>query len=609
MAGAVRYHGPWDDSGHRFGWVRTVLIACLLGLILLWMTGVAALTGVTLSDPSVPVATFAPKNADSTPVQWDPGAGGPRTGEVEQARFAGSAVVSSVAQPFLVRTEPVRGSALSGTRWWREIVRDDLRTDPRIRLRSVSTAGIRLHGQSWGANGVTFSPTLLELPADPRAGDRWQSSGKVARDEGGPAGTYEHRATAAAPTDEQQRSRGCLQTDQQTVITHDGRTFDWQETNTWCPRAGVVAQTGRFDRTSYTLTTREDGGDQSAVETTPQPADAGTSSSWQDGAFEGYAGDATFAMKPYQPLAMGAPTVTNDQVVYSRAVASDDVLATRGTTNDTRFVTDWWGRPGGTVLGVTALGDLVLVATTDRTLVAYAGGLRRWSAPLDDVALAAPVLVAPGRAAVATLDGTMQVIDLADGRTLWSAETEGGLTTTPVTDGRSVVAYDNDGNLTGWDVATGEQTFSSETFRGDPEQLAVAGGRVLTQHLADVDAYDLADGTRVWTRAVGEDTAMAGADDQLVVTGPTGTVALDAATGEQRWQAPPARAVTSITGGWAVLDDESMTIRSSDGAEIRSWAVSLTGVDPVLINGAGRVWAFSIADGVELTGHWFGVNR
>ncbi|MDN5725555.1 MAG: PQQ-binding-like beta-propeller repeat protein [Propionibacteriales bacterium] len=611
MAVPARSHGPSNQTTRRSGWVPTVLIAGALGLVLVWLTGVAALTGVGLGDPSVPVRRFAPADAGVTSVQWDPGVGGPRTGEVEQARFVGSVVLSAVPQPFLVRTEPVREPDLSSTRWWRESVRDSSGETPRVRLRSVTEGGIRMHGQSWGANGVTFSPTLIELTANPRPGDEWRSSGTVARNADSPPGTYEHRAAAQEPADPQLSSRGCLEVSQQTVMTQvGGPDVDWVEINTWCPGGGVVAQTGRFGDITYSMT--EQSASPGPVETRSRPAEAATVATWQHGPFETYAGDASFGRERYQPLTMGAPAVTNAAGVYSRSVASDDVTGSRNVRSGqgtARFWLDWWGRPGGTVLQVAALGDLVLASTTDRTVVAYAGGVRRWTLTVDDVVLAAPVWVGPDRAAIVTLAGTVELVDLQDGRVVWTAQTEGGVTMAPVTDGRTIVTYDNDGNLSGWDAATGTEVFTAEAFRKNPERLALAGGRVLAQHLSDIDAYDIADGTRVWTRPMDRNAVLAAAGDQVVVAGPDGTTALDAGTMRVLWQAPPARAVIAIAGGWAFLGAESVTVRSPEGAELRAWDVSVEGRDPVLLSEAGRLWMFSIAGDVELAGQWFGAEQ
>ena len=89
--------------------------------------------------------------------------------------------------------------------------------------------------------------------------------------------------------------------------------------------------------------------------------------------------------------------------------------------------------PGGTVLSLTVFGDVLVVTTSRRQVVAYsASGVRLWQHDLDEVAFRGPVRVDHTAVALVDNGGTVRLLDLRSGAERWRRDVGAEVTSVPV---------------------------------------------------------------------------------------------------------------------------------------------------------------------------------
>jgi outer membrane protein assembly factor BamB len=225
----------------------------------------------------------------------------------------------------------------------------------------------------------------------------------------------------------------------------------------------------------------------------------------------------------------------------------------------------WVASPGGDLLGVAAVGEVTLAATTERRLVAYdERGARLWSARFPDVVVAPPTSAGDGDVVVVSLDGTLRRLDLATGETVWSAELRTDVAEAPAVGAGLVVVVDRGGAVLARSLADGSEAWSTELATA--ERAAVGGGVVAVQgSTSDVWALDARDGTRRWDSVhPGVARALVVVDGHLVSQSDEGTVAwrLD---GRRAWSSSADEALLSDGDGLVVVGARSLELRAADG--------------------------------------------
>jgi outer membrane protein assembly factor BamB len=200
---------------------------------------------------------------------------------------------------------------------------------------------------------------------------------------------------------------------------------------------------------------------------------------------------------------------------------------------------------GGVYAGLALWDDLVLAATAYGGLYALdaATGAERWHASVPAY-VAAPVLAAEGLVVVGADDGRLRAFDAATGQPRWALPRgPQGAVIFGLAAAEGQLVYSLGNRLIGAALATGETRWE---YAGglDFYALALAEGRAFSGNLdGTFHAVDLATGQRAWVYPTGLEQVYwpAPAVAHGLVYAPTGEqamrlVALDAATGEVRWQ-------------------------------------------------------------------------
>ena len=103
----------------------------------------------------------------------------------------------------------------------------------------------------------------------------------------------------------------------------------------------------------------------------------------------------TFGQGPMvgSPSAVAAPVRTESGLVIRATLGPGDLVATTPKTL-TEWTSIWRAHPGGTVLSLSAFGNVIIATTSNRQMVAYSDvGVRLWQLSLDDLAPTPPVRI------------------------------------------------------------------------------------------------------------------------------------------------------------------------------------------------------------------------
>ena len=243
-----------------------------------------------------------------------------------------------------------------------------------------------------------------------------------------------------------------------------------------------------------------------------------------------------------------------------------DVVATDAVTGEVR----WRMRvPGPVVAPPTVVGDVVLLAPADKSILAVAltdGGVR-WIRELDDQVSAAPTSI-DDLVVVPTDDARVTGVSVADGSVAWRRDTAAPVRTDPATDGTRVVTAAEDGTVTALDGA-GRQLWSTD-LENDTEAGPVVdeGVVVLADDLGVLYGLDVADGTVEWQARPADYTTatMAASDGAAFVVEEGGYLeAYDLASGERAWRADVGEVEVAPLG----LGDRVLTVTTGGRVEVR----------------------------------------
>ena len=392
-------------------------------------------------------------------------------------------------------------------------------------LLSITADGVRTNAVQEEGAGRAYVPGKLTIPADVAAGPTWQSSGEVRLLDHGALSEplpYTTTSVATAPSDAALAAAGCVDiTEQETT----GNNPPTETITTWCPGRGIVGRAGGDAELRLT--------------------DARAPAASITGGFAWDAVDrlewATFPISnvgrslAYQsPVA--APGVLRDGTLVYANRPGDDIVAVR--TDRPWEPTVWRARPGGGILTAATLGSLTVAVTSERRAVAYGpDGEWLWTAPLTEIARTPPQEF-DGGVLVATIDGTVVLLDAQDGSRRWEHQAAGPFDLAPVVAGDSIVVTDQTGQVSRLGV-DGEPIWSRQQIR--PQLVTVVGDMVVTTPHAGavVTARRLSDGSQAWQfRPQAAFSGLSGADGILVAWSADEMVGLDATTAALRWRRP-----------------------------------------------------------------------
>lgn len=200
---------------------------------------------------------------------------------------------------------------------------------------------------------------------------------------------------------------------------------------------------------------------------------------------------------------------------------------------------EWRISLGGEPTFPAVVQDTVLVGTKEGGLHAVSGGERVWQYEMEDEANTPPVF-AGDTAYVGTLESTIHAVDVQTGKERWTADVGGSRVVAPVSvSGGWLFVGTNASGLHAFDVATGTEQWHYDKAGVMWSPPIVTGKGVLYSHgngTAQVSLLDPPDGRVRWHHELQQAVVILAATDRTtVLTDPRRIIALDVATGKERW--------------------------------------------------------------------------
>lgn len=365
------------------------------------------------------------------------------------------------------------------------------RTNSAVELLAVSTP----------TEAYAYTPALVELPASVAAGQRWSSAGSA-----GDQLDYRSELSAAPGP------AGCLQVDGTIDYRskQGGRVRVVSVERTWCTGRGVSAATESF--ADITTAARSIDALVPPHPDTAQPAIRWSAPQrWAERPFETVSEDATWGPGPMGGSPSVMPPVRTASGLTVRTVGSVNDLIAFAPSTSTEWTTRWRVHPGGTILTLSVFGDVIMVTTSARRLVAYSDhGVRLWERGLDELAPTSPVRISDQIAVLVDLSGAVTSLDIATGSLVWQHRVSFDVNVAPAVGAGLVVVMDRGGTTTALDATTGRPRWT-QLLEG--KSAAVLGDTVVVLQDQTAHALSAADGRHRWLRP------FAGTFRRLVTTG------------------------------------------------------------------------------------------
>ncbi len=536
-------------------WRRALVWIVVPGLV---AAGTVALAAADRGAPETrggAAARFVPPDGYAALVTGDDG-----TREIhESARDTGPSLLLELPRLAAgTQFSALSEDTLRTAQLWRETV-TSLDDDPQITTTYLlDEQGISTVAVTGGTVGFSYSPPLVTLPADAAPGVRWTGAGAAM-----PANLLDYRTTGEITAGE----HGCLVATTETLYSKPGAAevlLRVAEAATWCPGRGVVADDGVVNDTAVSFRSQElaaTGAGITRVSTSEAQRDWSGASGWRGSPLAFRLVDPVYGESELGlPLDGLLAATSSGRIVASMTGRLQSFVVEGGTA--TR---DWVAAPGGDPLALSTAGELTLVSTSERRLLAYdERGRRLWSLEFPDVVLAHPVAVGDDLVVV-SLDGTLRRIHAATGETVWSIGLRTDVDETPAIADGAIVVVDRGGTVRAHELTDGSERWSVE-LTGAMRAVSGAGLVVVQAQVSDVWALDPADGATHWhavQRGVARGLVVAG--DLVVTQSDEGSAARDAVTGEPRWTDAAGEALFTDGARIVLIGARSVDVRGRDG--------------------------------------------
>jgi outer membrane protein assembly factor BamB len=385
-------------------------------------------------------------------------------------------------------------------------INDPAATAQTIRFYRVNT-GVELIGVSTPSEGYVYSPALVLLPADVRVGSQWRGAGSA-------SDILDYRSELHAEAG----STGCLNvTGEVRYLSKEGRLGRVVTIGqTWCEREGVVADSQSFADVR-TVTSRIDPPEPTIQTTTDSPIRWSAPQRWTTKSMTTISINPSFGQGPMvgSPSALTPPVRTESGLVIRATLGRGDLVATTPKTL-TEWTSIWRAHPGGTVLSLSAFGNVIIATTSNRQMVAYSDvGVRLWQLFLDDLAPTPPVRISVDEAVLVDLGGELRGFDLVTGTILWQHNVGSDVNVLPVVGAGLIVIMDRGGTTTAFEAGDGQHRWDQE-MQGAAG--TVIGDSVVVIQDQTAHALWTTTGTHRWVRSIfGTLTDMATFAGQVVV--------------------------------------------------------------------------------------------
>jgi outer membrane protein assembly factor BamB len=313
-------------------------------------------------------------------------------------------------------------------------------------------AGIELMGVSTPSEGYVYSPALLLLPPDVRAGSQWSRAGSA-------GDTFDYRSGVRADAVDGDCLRVTGEVRYLSKAGQLGRVVAMAQT--WCRREGMLAESQSYADVR-TDTTRIDPPPPSIQTTTNAPIHWTVPQHWSTKNLGTISINPTFGEAPMSGSPSAVTPVRTESGLVVRATDGGDLVATTPKT-PTAWTSVWRAHPGGTLMTLSAFGNVIIATTSNRQMVGYSDvGVRLWQVLLNDLAPTAPARINDQDAVLVDLAGEMRRFDLATGSVLWRHEVGSDVNVPPAGGSGVIVIMDRGGTTTAFDENTGERRWDTE---------------------------------------------------------------------------------------------------------------------------------------------------
>lgn len=482
------------------------------------------------------------------------------------------------------------GVPIDQQRFWRQTWTDLAGERGQLtELYHLSQSGVRLAAVTGGETGFSYFPGMIVLPADLHDGSTWTSEGDAL-----PQNLLKYSAEGSARA----VADGCFETTLDVTYTdpaQGGATWlETSETALWCPGEGLVGST--FSNNGYEGGADSEPADRPelAASLSPLRLDLSEAQAWKSAELPLLVRDPVFGEGPASVVGISGGAVTASGVLV---FAGGEDLVAFARDDDGQVVRQWIAHPGGQLIELEAIGDAVLVGTTDRVLQAYdAEGRRAWSTSFDDIVGAPPVDDGTGGVLVVSLDGELRRLDLATGEELWTTRLDGFSSVSPATADGRVFTLDQSGMLRASDLESGEQLWSIPY----PDGALLLADSVLyaADSFGGVHAFNPETGAELWqgtsTGTIDSATMMG---DLLVLHTSEGTAAF-APDGQLRWVVDAGEGMVTDGERAIVFDTDSALLIDATGQTLAEWPM------PHVTFGFSRT-VYPSTDGVWIIGSDF----
>jgi outer membrane protein assembly factor BamB len=411
----------------------------------------------------------------------------------ESARLSGVAGLLSTDGAFASKMLAAAYSDRDRIRILRTIttaINDPAATTQTVRFYRVNT-GVELMGVSTPSEGYVYNPALVVLPADVRAGSHWNGAGSA-------GDTFDYRSELRA-----EASGGdCLSVEGEVrYLSKEGQLGRLiTVSQTWCQREGLVAESQSFADVR-TASSRIDPPVPSVQTTTNAPIRWTAPERWTAKSMSTISINPTFGQDPMvgSPSPEVTPVRTESGLIIRPTSGSADLVATTPKTL-TEWTSIWRAHPGGTVLSLSAFGNVIIATTSNRQMVAYSDvGVRLWQLALDDLAPTSPVRISGQDAVLVDLGGEVRKFDLVTGVVLWQQNVGSDVNVSPAVGAGVVVVMDRRGVTTAFEVGTGKRRWSLE-MQGNA--AVIIGETVVVIQDQTAHALSTVTGVHRWVRPI-----------------------------------------------------------------------------------------------------------
>jgi outer membrane protein assembly factor BamB len=440
-------------------------------------------------------------------------------------------------------------------------INDPAATAQTVRFYRVNS-GVELMGVSTPSEGYVYNPALVVLPANVRPGSHWNGAGSA-------GDTLDYRSELRA-----EASGGdCLSVEGEVrYLSKEGQLGRVMTVSqTWCQREGLVAESQSFADVR-TASSRIDPPVPSVQTTTNAPIRWTAPERWTSKSMSTISINPTFGQGPMvgSPSPAVTPVRTESGLIIRPTSGSADLVATTPKTL-TEWTSIWRAHPGGTVLSLSAFGNVIIATTSNRQMVAYSDvGVRLWQLALDDLAPTAPVRTSGHEAVLVDLGGEVRKFDLVTGVVLWQRGVGSDVNVSPAVGAGVVVVMDRRGTTTAFEVSSGKPRWSLE-MQGNA--AVIIGETVVVIQDQTAHALSTVTGVHRWVRPIfGTLTDMVNFASQFVVAMKSQSVILSG-EGAVTERLGPVLTLTTTQDHLVAWGPNEALVIARDGKIITRWSL------------------------------------